>query len=196
MTDNTVKVETGVEVYQHNIQLYADEYIWQELKDSSEDIADCFIDMIYYIADRIDKPDNSDIELLDNIFNIYVRLCSKYKVLPTLEVFAILVGINRSTFTDWSNGEYRRATSHGNTVKKWKDTCRAFLVHKLSNSRGADANLIFIAKAAYDMRETAPVIPDRQDNKLGTPDMPRIMRKYGVTDDSDGQQAELPIPDF
>lgn len=196
MTDNTVKVETGVEVYQHNIQLYADEYIRQELKDSSEDIADCFIDMIYYIADRIDKPDNSDIELLDNIFNIYVRLCSKYKVLPTLEVFAILVGINRSTFTDWSNGEYRRATSHGNTVKKWKDTCRAFLVHKLSNSRGADANLIFIAKAAYDMRETAPVIPDRQDNKLGTPDIPRIMRKYDVTDDSDGQQAELPIPDF
>ena len=80
MTDNTVKVETGVEVYQHNIQLYADEYIRQELKDSSADIADCFIDMIYYIADRIDKPDNSDIELLDNIFNIYVRLCSKYKV--------------------------------------------------------------------------------------------------------------------
>lgn len=51
------------------------------------------------------------------MFNTYVRLCSKYHVLPTLEVFSFLVGINRTTFTDWMNGVYRTNSSHGDTAK-------------------------------------------------------------------------------
>ena len=47
--------------------------------------------MILYISDNITKPDNNDINLLDNIFNIYIRLCVKYNMLPTLECFSMLV---------------------------------------------------------------------------------------------------------
>lgn len=155
MTDNTVN-SNGTEVYLHDIYRYADEYIAQELNGDKDSVSESFVDMVFFIADRIPKPDNADIELLDNIFNIYVRLCSKYKILPTLEVFSFLVGINRSTFTDWSNGEYRSSTAHGNTVKKWLDVCRSFVVNRLHNKPGTDANLIFTAKAAYHMRETSP----------------------------------------
>lgn len=162
MNDNTVKIN-GTDVYLHDIQFYADQYIKNELeidKVTEENInvvSNSFVDMILYIAENIEKPNNDNIELLDSIFNIYKRLCSKYRVLPTLECFSFLVGINRTTFTDWMNGEYRRTTGHGNTAKKWFDTCRSFLVNNLQNSRGTDANKIFVAKAAYGMAEAAPV---------------------------------------
>jgi len=121
--------------------------------------------MIFYIADRIPKPSNDDIELLDNIFNIFVRICSKYNVLPTLEVFSFLVNINRSTFSDWMRGDYRTSSSHGTTVKKWFDICKNCTVNRLNNQPGTNANLIFVAKAAYGMAETAPVQIDQRQDK-------------------------------
>lgn len=100
---------------------------------------------------------NLTLSLLDGIFDIYIRLCAKCKTLPTLEVFSFLVKIDRNTFTDWSHNRYRLNTAHGSTVKKWFNICRSFTVNKLHNKPGTDANLIFIAKAAYGMRETAPI---------------------------------------
>lgn len=169
MKDNTVNVN-GIEVYTHDINYYADEYIKTELDincvdDSNrQSVSDSFVDMIFYIADRIKKPSNDNIELLDDIFNIYIRLCTKYRVLPTLEVFSFLVGINRSTFSDWSRGDYRIGSAHGTTVKKWFDICKSFTVNKLHNTRGTDANLIFIAKSAYGMAEAAPMPAEKMEH--------------------------------
>lgn len=179
---NTVKVtdNTGntVEVYRDNIYFYADEFIKTELDltddikpDNKKNIADNFTAMILYISDNIDKPSNDDIELLDNIFNVYVRLCCKYHVLPTLEIFSFLVKINRTTFTDWGSGEYRVGSAHAVTVKKWFDICKSFVVNRLHNQTGTNANLIFTAKAAYGMVETAP----RQVEY--TPELPTYSRE-------------------
>ena len=162
MRDNTLNAN-GIEVYQNEIYYYADQYIKNELEidkvteDNRSIITNSFVDMILYIAENIEKPSNDNIKLLDDIFNIYKRLCSKYGVLPTLECFSFLVSINRTTFTDWMNGEYRTTTAHGNTAKKWFDICKSFLVNNLQNSKGTDANKIFVAKAAYGMAEAAPV---------------------------------------
>lgn len=170
---NTTVTEQGIEVYENDIYRLVDEYINTVLQVTPEEfdtqkeykavVADSFVDMIFYIADRIPKPSNDDIELLDNIFNIFVRVCSKYNVLPTLEVFSFLVGIERRTFTKWSNGQYRASTSHGDTVKKWFDICKNCTVNRLNNQPGTNANLIFVAKAAYGMAETAPVQTTQQD---------------------------------
>lgn len=157
MPNNAIKTEHGIEVYTHDIYAYAQEYIDIELDGDKDLVTEYFTDMILYISDRISKPNNDNIDLLDNIFNIYIRLCTKYKVLPTLECFSFLVNINCNTFSAWLNGEYRASSSHSLTVKKWKDICRSFVVNKLTNKSGTDANLIFIAKAAYGMAETAPV---------------------------------------
>ena len=83
MTDNATVTTDGVSIYEHDIYYYADDYIERELDGDKEAVTDSFVDMIFYISDRINKPDNADIELLDSIFNIYIRLCAKYKVLPT-----------------------------------------------------------------------------------------------------------------
>lgn len=162
MKDNTDITSTGIEIYRHDINYYADEYIKNELEidhvnqESKKIVKDNFVDMLFYISDRISKPDNADIKALDNIFSVYVRLCSKYAVNPTLEAFSFLVDINRATFTSWNNGDYR-TREHSDTVKKWMNICKGFLVNNLGNSKGTDANKIFIAKAAYGMAETKAV---------------------------------------
>ena len=164
---NTVVVDQTIEVYENDIYRLVDEYIETVLQVSPEDydapkeykaaVADAFVDMIFYIADRIPKPSNDNIELLDELFDVFVRICTRYNVLPTLEVFSFLVSINRSTFSDWMRGDYRTSTSHGTTVKKWFDICKNCTVNRLNNQAGTNANLIFVAKAAYGMAETAPV---------------------------------------
>ena len=52
---------------------------------------------------------------------------------------------------------YTSTAEHLNTVKKWLNICKGFLVNNLGNSKGTDANKIFIAKAAYGMAETKAV---------------------------------------
>ena len=184
---NTTTTVQGIEVYENKIWQLVDEYIntvlciHQEDYDSIEkykkDIADNRIDMFFYISDRIEKPGNDDIDLLDKIFNIYIRVCGRYGISPTLQMFGIMVGINGMTFTDWMNGDYRRGTAHGMTVKKWKETCGAFALDKLHNQTGTNANLIFACKVAYGMAETAP-IPAGQQNGIPQQSAQQIADRY------------------
>lgn len=191
MKDNTVIAYNGTEIYTDRIQELADTFINTQLDDKQREEmpynSNTFMAMILYISDNIPKVDNNDIQQLDNIFNIYTRLCVKYNMLPTLESFSMLININPGTLSNWSSGalrstvyydsegkyikdfaawqlnhrgeQYRAepSTAHSEAVKKWKNICKNFLVNSLQNSRGTDANKIFIAKAAYGMVETAPI---------------------------------------
>ena len=140
-------------------------------------------------------------------------------MLLTLEAFSMLININPGTLSDWrsgalrnniyydSKGEYIKdfaawqlnhrgeqyrvepSSSHAEAVKKWKETCKNFLVNSLQNSRGTDANKIFIAKAAYGMVETAPVpVVNQEQHRTAE----QIAADYGA-------QTALPgdvLPDF
>ena len=198
MKDNTITTVDGIEVYKHNINYYADEYVTNELdidhvdQDNKQIVKDNFVDMLFYISDRITKPDNADIKALDYIFNVYVRLCSKYGVNPTLEAFSFLVDIDRTTFTTWANGDYRTA-EHSNTVKKWLNICKGFLVNNLGNSKGTDANKIFIAKAAYGMAETKAVEQEQITGVRKT--VEQIAQDIGV-DQLEDQDADESSFDF
>ena len=70
---------------------------------------------------------------------------------------SVVVGIERRTFPDGATGRTRTATAHSDTVKKWFDICKNCTLNRLHNQPGTNANLIFVAKAAYGMAETAPV---------------------------------------
>ena len=160
MKDNTITTVDGVEVYTSQITEIADRYI-SDLEDK-ESIYDytVFTDMLLSISDNMTPLNNyNDITVLDNLFNIYKRLCSKYRVLPTLYDFSMMINIDPSTITSWINGDYRGGPTspHSKTAKKWKQYCAGRLASNLSNSKGTDANKIFIAKAAYGMAETKAV---------------------------------------
>lgn len=160
MKDNTVTTVDGVEVYTSQISEIADRYITDlEDKESIYDYS-VFTDMLLSISDNMTPLKNyNDITVLDNLFSIYKRLCSKYRVLPTLYDFSMMINIDPSTITRWMNGETRGGltSEHCKTAKKWKQYCAGRLASNLSNSKGTDANKIFIAKAAYGMAETKAV---------------------------------------
>lgn len=160
MKDNTVTTENGIEVYTSQIAEIADRYI-ADLEDiDSIYTYEVFTDLLLYISDNVTPLNNyDDITVLDNLFNIYKRLCSKYRVLPTLYDFSMMINIDPSTITRWMNGETRGGltSEHCKTAKKWKQYCAGRLASNLSNSKGTDANKIFIAKAAYGMAETKAV---------------------------------------
>lgn len=160
MKDNTVTTVDGIEVYTSQITEIADRYI-ADLEDiDSIYTYEVFTDLLLYISDNMTPLNNyNDIRVLDNLFNIYKRLCSKYRVLPTLYDFSMMINIDPSTITRWMNGETRGGltSEHCKTAKKWKQYCAGRLASNLSNSKGTDANKIFIAKAAYGMAETKAV---------------------------------------
>lgn len=164
MKDNTITTSEGIEVYTNELQEITDRYI-----NSLEDIDSIyeypvFTDLLLYISDNMTPLKNyNDITVLDNLFNIYKRLCSKYKVLPTMYDFSMMINIDPSTITSWINGDYRGGPTspHSKTAKKWKQYCAGRLASNLSNSKGTDANKIFIAKAAYGMAETKAVEQER-----------------------------------
>ena len=196
MKDNTVTTVDGVEVYTSQITEIADRYI-SDLEDK-ESIYDysVFTDMLLSISDNMTPLNNyNDITVLDNLFNIYKRLCSKYRVLPTLYDFSMMINIDPSTITSWINGDYRvgPTSPHSKTAKKWKQYCAGRLASNLSNSKGTDANKIFIAKAAYGMAETKAVEQEQITGARKT--VEQIAQDIGV-DQLEDQDADESSFDF
>ena len=196
MKDNTVTTVDGVEVYTSQITEIADRYI-SDLEDK-ESIYDytVFTDMLLSISDNMTPLNNyTDITVLDNLFNIYKRLCSKYRVLPTLYDFSMMINIDPSTITSWINGDYRGGPTspHSKTAKKWKQYCAGRLASNLSNSKGTDANKIFIAKAAYGMAETKAVEQEQITGARKT--VEQIAQDIGV-DQLEDQDADESSFDF
>ena len=196
MKDNTITTVDGVEVYTSQITEIADRYI-SDLEDK-ESIYDytVFTDMLLSISDNMTPLNNyNDITVLDNLFNIYKRLCSKYRVLPTLYDFSMMINIDPSTITSWINGDYRGGPTspHPKTAKKWKQYCAGRLASNLSNSKGTDANKIFIAKAAYGMAETKAVEQEQITGARKT--VEQIAQDIGV-DQLEDQDADESSFDF
>ena len=169
---NAVKAGNGVEIYETKIHELADDYI-NTLTDpeSINNNPSLFTGMIKYIYKYLFKPkrndkvlynsnsvlDTGDIELLDNIWNIYTELCYRYNKRPTLLNFSLLVGIGNDVFNSWIRGEYRAgengaSSPHCQTAKKWKAECESSLVDGATerNSIGC----IFALKANYGYTET------------------------------------------
>ena len=170
---NTVRAENGAEIYEDKIKYFADEYISDlpEGEDSINNNPSLFTGMIKYIYKYLFKPkrndkvlynsnsvlDTGDIELLDNIWNIYTELCYRYNKRPTLLNFSLLVGIGNDVFNSWIRGEYRAgengaSSPHCQTAKKWKAECESSLVDGATERNSVGC--IFALKANYGYTET------------------------------------------
>lgn len=174
---NTEIAHNGIEVYTSKIFELADDFINRELGGDEDKVRDSFPSMILFIADRIPKPSNDDIELLDDIFQIYVKLCAKYGRLPTLEMFGMMIKLNPNTLSAWRNKEYRGKLSdtYSLTVQKWKDICKSFTVDRLHNQNQTNVNLIFIAKSVYGMSDQPqPQIAQQEQRVLSVSELPKL----------------------
>lgn len=170
---NTVRAENGVEVYEDKIKYYADEYI-NDLPDGEDSINNnpsLFTGMIKYIYKKLFKPgkrdkvkynsntvlDTGNIDLLNNIWDIYTELCYKYNKRPTILNFSLLIGVSSDTIDTWRRGEYRAGSNgassiYSDSVKKWLKECESSLVDGATERNSVGC--IFALKANYGYTET------------------------------------------
>lgn len=173
MKDNTVISGDGIEVYIDRMFYYADEYIGT-LRDQDSiynTVGHTFTGMIKYINRhmRFSKEIYADIDLLNDIWEIYTELVYKYNQKPTIEEYALLIGISRETLYSWMRGEYRSGdiceklgSSRPDTVKKWQEECK---LGRYKSAASGNVGGIFLCKAVDGMVETAPALvqnPEQQ----------------------------------
>ena len=178
--DNTIQVskdDRTIDIYTHDVFYYADKYI----QDNNIDISDyktikrVFPHMILTIHDQcIGKISTDDIELLDKLFTILLNLCIKYHYNITMFLFSLLTGIDTTTFSSWSMGEYKVSNGYSQYSKRWLDKCKECLVNDLNNNDGTSANKIFVAKAIYGLVETAPIPVKNSMQALTAQELPLL----------------------
>ena len=169
---NTVRAENGAEVYEDKIKYYADEYInTLDDPDSINNNPSLFTGMIKYIYKYLFKPgkrdkvkynsntvlDTGNIDLLNNIWDIYTELCYKYNKRPTILNFSLLIGVSSDTIDTWRRGEYRAGSDgtssiYSDSVKKWLKECESSLVDGATERNSVGC--IFALKANYGYTET------------------------------------------
>ena len=106
---------------------------------------------LYKYDGIINNSKHINIELLDNIWNIYTNICYKFLLNPTILRFSIFVNINNNTIKDWINNRDRTNSIYSTTAKKWLSECECSLYDQAVNTNGIGA--IFALKANYGYRD-------------------------------------------
>ena len=209
MKNNTVKTDEGIEVYEDKIYYYADQYINNNL-DNPDDIkknSSLFAGMIKYIYKHVFKSnkntvkynnknsniDMDDIELLNNIWDIYTELCYKYQKRPTLLNFGLLTGITTETFRTWKNGTFRGgvASPHSVSVKKWLEECESSLLDGATENNSIGC--IFALKSNYGYTEQPQRI-EVVNGQVPSQTINEIAARHGITRVEDIEQLQPPEP--
>lgn len=164
--ENTLIACNGIEIYQSDIDILCDEYMSMLSSEEAIHKTYGFTGLLEYLYKRcicniVTKNGRGyDYHVLDNVFyNVYIPLCAKYSMPPSIIQFCTLVKIDSSYMSEVKRGVYDGGAkvSNDNTlaVKKWYDTCEAGLLSRAvgDNSIGA----IFALKANYGYKETSAI---------------------------------------
>lgn len=185
MTDNATN-----DVYKDIRYALADQYIAENNLTDLKDIQRLFKDMLSYIADRTGRiKDKYNVPELEYIFNIYIRLCMKYSVNPSMIAFSIFIGYMGDNAYSGNGGNGKRVTPEFTQfIKKASNTCKQILTENLANTPGASVNQIFVAKAVYGLSDT----PERNITEhhliLSADNLPKLSVTRGQIADSSADQ--------
>lgn len=204
MKDNVIISDSGIEIFQSDIDVLVNEYISTLPDETMIYKSMTFKGLLLYIYTHklkyvIESIKNNkqmndssiDYSLMDSIFeNIYLPLCYKFFIVPTVLSFSVFVGISNTYLTEVASGIYRNGSKVNSentvTVKKWYAVCESALADKAFNDNGIGA--IFGLKANYQWTETAPQIVQAEQLTQSTPE--QIAERY-----KDAKRPEIPILD-
>ena len=202
-------------IYNNRIEELTDELIDREYNNTSiEELKNnksffpCLILYLYnnYVGDLLDnKPSDNkrkkiiypSIEILDNLFNIYVLLVYKYKFnnRPTLIEYGLFTGINHNTINKWIKGDFidnynnntgQLVNTYGNkdnkrvltisytdAARKWAQVCESALV----DGNGEYVKEIFLLKSCFGYRDTNNEVNITVNHKplLSAEDLPKLI---------------------
>lgn len=196
----------SVEVYENNIA----EAISQYCIDHKIKPADLYtIDqsrwnsVLMYIYKYTFKPLNTDkkrynensnidygnIDLLNNICDVYISLCFEYSKEVSILGFSKLTGINPDTIYTWGNEEGNVSRGTSEIYRKLNREREESLSARLFSNKGNPVGILGILNRHYGWNMGQP---RGQDSKQKAPDLPGIERKY--LEDSQEKPSEIPLP--
>lgn len=216
----TQETETAepYKIYINNIYSYIDDFIDAEYKGFTDEelkkdkgFFPRLIQYLYnsYIGDLLNNKTKvrnkimyDDLELLDNLFFLYIDLVYKYKYnnRPSLLEYSIFININYDTLMDWKKGKedsYIYNTNNGlvnnkgkedkrryvtldycDKVKKWSRICEQSLI----DGSGEMVKEIFLLKALYNYQDSnSTVTLNIEDNRplLSADVLPALLGQNG-----------------
>ena len=172
-------------IYQNNIYALVDDVkelnqfkglTDEELK-NNKSFFPVLVDYIYnnYVGELLGNKNPKgkilykDIQLLDDLFNIYANLIYLYKWnnRPSLIEFSIFTGINQNTFYEWVKGnnsnidngqagedKRRHLTNlYSEKVQRWQTICE----RALFDGNGEYVKEIFLLKARHNYKDSNPI---------------------------------------
>lgn len=137
-----IKTADGVEIYENEIEELFIQFFEDRGFDPYKDKIEhnranaAFMDIYDHLFrpdentvrknNRKSKLDYGDIDTLNNIAKIYIKLCNEFNLTPWLYMYSSLTGIEESTLNTWENGEYRNRVYYDNQgneiqdISEWK----------------------------------------------------------------------------
>lgn len=199
--DNTIKDSNGysIDVYDDDMYMLADDYINSLPEERRDNIynttGNTFTGLIKYINRHINFSRDilADINILNNIWDIYTDLVYKYNQKPTIMEYCILIGINTDTIYSWLNGETRAndyceklGSSRSDTIKKWQNECK---MGRYKSAASGNVGGIFLCKAVDGMVETAPV---QVQNTEQIKSIEQIAQEHGAKQITESNSISIP----
>ena len=200
---NTVLIsDSGIEIYQSDIDILISEYIESLPDETLIYKASVFNGLLLYIYNNKLKyvietiknnkginQYNIDYDLLNDIFqNVYLPLTYRFNIVPTVLSFACFVHVSNTFLSEVKTGTYRKGVKVNSesteTVKNWYQVCESSLADKAFNDNGIGA--IFGLKANYAWTETAPTQVIPESAAQSTPE--QIQQRY-----KDVEKPVLPV---
>lgn len=117
MTDHTVKIGSGIEIYESKITEYLDQYVRDHnIPDLDKLTQGKWNAILLDIHDAVINRDDLMSEInksaydgrkIDAICDIYIKLCYMHDKEISINGFSFLTGIHRDTLYTWGDGERR-----------------------------------------------------------------------------------------
>lgn len=167
-------MDSSILISKDDIVIYESdiEYIVDEYKNKLDDPnliykTSCFHGLLLYIYNRylknIVRKDNNynyDYETLDSIYyNIYLPLCSKYNITPTVIQFSCLCHIDIALLSDIQDGKLRNIKNVNSRtteiVRGWYKNSEGTILGKAIDSNSVGS--IFALKSIYKYNDSQPI---------------------------------------
>lgn len=212
----TIKTESGVEVFENAVSEYLQEYIdTHQIEDMHKEpqsrwnAALLYINKNYFkLNTGILKSDNYcdgnlkhgnssnnnayDLEKVNIVCDIYIGLCYEYDKEISILGFSKLTGINQDTFYDWGNESSRPGSSGCEIYKKLSQEREESLSNMLISGKRNPVGLLGALNRHYGWNMGQP----RGQSGEQKQSIEQIKERYKVEQDTEPPLLEPPKADF
>ena len=202
---NTIKTESGVEVFENAVSEYLQEYIdTHQIEDMHREPQSRWNSALMYINKYYFKlhpeilttpgtvSNSYNLDAVNSVCDIYINLCYEYDKEISILGFSKLTGINQDTFYDWGNQSSRPSSSACEIYKKLSQEREESLSNMLISGKRNPVGLLGALNRHYGWNMGQP----RGATGEHKQSIEQIQERYKVEQTQDKPLIEPPKADF